>query len=168
MYDIVCLCYDIVCQPTTRISYVDIRYPRAPRIQMAVTVTMTVCGTVQGTSRRGSQCLSLRRCCQSVNSTRIFSMKVIGEYWLYDNSISAWQGIPFIPNTWMCTESLRKGLKPDLGLLLDRPTDSSSTALRLQATVQRKVLHRILESLQLYIENLTRQIRALFPKQPTY
>ena len=32
VYDIVCLYYDIVCQPT--ISYVDIRYPRVPRIQM--------------------------------------------------------------------------------------------------------------------------------------
>ena len=36
VYDIVCLYYDIVCQPT--ISYVDIRYPRVPRIQMG-TVT---------------------------------------------------------------------------------------------------------------------------------
>ena len=33
VYDIVCLYYDIVCQPT--ISYVDIRYRRVPRIQMA-------------------------------------------------------------------------------------------------------------------------------------
>ena len=31
VYDIVCLYYDIVCQPT--ISYVDIRYRRVPRIQ---------------------------------------------------------------------------------------------------------------------------------------
>ena len=34
--------YDIVCQPT--ISYVDIRYPRVPRIQMARA------GTVPGES----------------------------------------------------------------------------------------------------------------------
>ena len=32
VYDIVCLHYDIVCQPT--ISYVDIRYRRVQRIQM--------------------------------------------------------------------------------------------------------------------------------------
>ena len=32
VYDIVCLYYDIVCQHT--ISYVNIRYPMVPRIQM--------------------------------------------------------------------------------------------------------------------------------------
>ena len=46
VYDIVCLYYDIVCQST--ISYVDIRYRRVPRIQMA-SVTDTLC---HGSRRR--------------------------------------------------------------------------------------------------------------------
>ena len=40
VYDIVC--YDIVYQPT--ISYVDIRYPRVPRIQMAAAAVELVSG----------------------------------------------------------------------------------------------------------------------------
>ena len=53
VYEIVCLYYDIVCQPT--ISYVDILYRRVPRIQMFTCLCQTGRRTIQ--AWRGSpQC----------------------------------------------------------------------------------------------------------------